>query len=92
MLLLKNRVFCRVQNRCFPSFFKLTPSPVFTQLWANKKRLTVDIHMLSFKMVGLHKCEISDESTESTKSYSNFLRDAMAHPNWKWWASFCYKG
>ena len=53
-------------------FFKLTPSSGFTQLEANEKRLTVDIHRSSLKMVGLHICGILNEPTETTKSYSNF--------------------
>ena len=51
----------------------MTPSPVFTQLWANEKRRTAELYR-SFlkKMDGLHIFGIPDESTETTKSDTNF--------------------
>ena len=42
--------------------------------------MTVDIHWSSLKVVGLHICGISDESTEITLSYSN-LNDEL---RWLW--------
>ena len=50
--------------------FQNDPSSDFTQLWANeKKSLISDFHRSSFKIVGLHIFGISDDSTETTKSY-----------------------
>ena len=61
-----------------PLFLKMTPSPVFTQLKANKKKsLTADFHRSALKMVGLYIFGISDESTETTKSYLKF-KDTLA--------------
>ena len=50
----------------------MTPSPFFTQLWANEKRLTIEFYRSFLKMAGLYIFGISDESTETTKSYTNF--------------------
>ena len=51
-----------------PSFLKTTLSPVFRQLQANERRLTVDFHGSFLKMVWLHTSifGISDESTETS--------------------------
>ena len=50
----------------------MTPSPVFTQLWANEKRLTAEFYGSFLKITRLHICGISDGSAETTKSYTNF--------------------
>ena len=50
----------------------MTPSTVFTQLYANENRGTTDFSRTSLKIVGLNMFGISDGSTETTKSYSNF--------------------
>ena len=68
----------------FRQFF---PSPVFTQLWANEKRLTAEFYRYLLKIAGLHIFGISDESTETTKSYINFndelrwLWNSVYNPN-----------
>ena len=41
--------------------FQNDPSPVFTQLWANEKRLTAEFYRSFLKVAGLHIFGISDE-------------------------------
>ena len=55
----------------------MTPSPVFTQLWANKKRLAAEFNRSFLKMAGLHIFGISDELTETTKSYTHFNEELV---------------
>ena len=50
----------------------MKPSPVFTQLWPNEKRLTTEFYRSFLKMAGLHIFGISNEWTETTKSDTNF--------------------